>query len=450
MDESICCLVTKDFKRGEKRYLMFSQITKRGEGSVMKYKYAHPEFFDGVPRPDFEALSGNLIIYGAGFQGLLVAFLLKRQGINVLCFGDQNIKKQGTTYYGLPVYAPEEMKRRHPNATAIVTPYNLRPAYEYVKNELRYENAVTPFSLFLEFDSEGFDDLPELPEWYHPDSLDYTIDVFMRHCVNIQTMNQLFVIDLSVTEKCNLRCKNCTSLMPNYQDPQHFDEAGVLHDMRVIMRNRIIHHINLEGGEAFLWKPLPQVIRELCKAEELMNLILYTNGTVIPNSDLLEAMRHPKVRVRISDYGAITKKEQLSTLFEKHQIKYSVCSQKWYELSAFHKEPHAEDQLQQVLSDCCKATGSGAYLVNGKLFRCPIQGQLHCLGIYPAQEKDYVDLRDTDEIRLQKRITEFMSVKHMPPVVELCCHCDGRGYAGVEVPPAEQLAPNEKITIKFT
>ncbi len=415
----------------------------------MKYKYAHPEFFNGVPRPDFKSLSGNLVIYGAGFQGLLAAYLLDQQGIKVLCFGDQDVKKQGTTYYGLPVYSPEEMKYKFPQAVPIVTPYNLRPAFEYVKNDLGYENAVTPFSLFLEFDSGKFNDLPEIPEWYHPDSLDYTIDMFMKQCINLQTAHQLFGIDASVTEVCNLRCRNCTSLMPNYQNPRHFDAADFLHDMRVIMQGRMIHHIFLEGGEAFLWKPLSKVIRELCQAKELMNLIVLTNGTVIPDDDLLEALQHPKVRVRISDYGSITKKEQLSSLFEKNKIKYILHSQKWYELSAFHKEQYSEEKLRQVLIDCCKATGTGSYLVDGKLFRCPIQAQLHCLNIYPSKEKDYVNLRDTDGARLQKRISEFMSAKHTPPMVELCLHCDGRGYAGVEVPPAEQLAPGEKIQVRF-
>lgn len=415
----------------------------------MKYQYAHPEFFDGVPRPDFSAMSGNLVIYGAGFQGLLAVHLLSKEGIKVLCFGDQDVKKQGTTYYGLPVYSPEEMKRRYPEAVPIVTPYNLRPAYEYVKNELGYENAVTPFSIFLAFDSDGFDTLPELPEWYHSNGLDYTVDMFMKQCINLQTAYQLFVIDVSVTEACNLRCKNCTSLMPNYQNPQHFDAGALLHDVQAVMQGRIIHHIHLEGGEAFLWPPLAQVIREMCEAKELMNLVLLTNGTVIPNADLLEALQHPKVRVRISDYGAFTKKEQLASIFENRQIKYNLHSQKWYELSAFHKEPYVGEHLQRVLTDCCKATGSGAYLVNGKLFRCPIQGQLHALGIYPSAEKDYVDLRDADEARLQKRLNEFMSVKHMPPMVELCRHCDGRGYAGVEVPPAQQLAPGERIHVRF-
>lgn len=415
----------------------------------MKYKYAHPELFDDVPHPDFAAASGNLVIYGAGFQGLLAVYLLARQGIRVLCFADQDIRKQGTTYYGLPVYSPEEMKRRYPGAMPIVTPYSLRPAYEYVKNALEYANAVTPFSLFLEFDSDGFDDLPELPEWYHPDSLDNTVDMFMKQCINLQTAHELFAIDISVTEVCNLRCKNCISLMPNYQSPHHFDPENLLHDIRRIMQGRVIHHIFLEGGEVFLYPPLAQVVRELCKTEGLMNLILLTNGTVIPNAVLLEALRHPKVRVRISDYGAFTKKEQLSALFERHQVKYRIVSQKWFELSAFHKKPYTGKDLQQVIIGCCKSTGSGAYLVNGKLFRCPIQGQLHALGIYPSAERDYIDLRDPDETCLQQKLTRFINVKHMPPMVELCRHCDGRGYAGVEVPPAEQLAPGERIQVRF-
>ena len=77
----------------------------------MHYQFEHPELFEGVPKPDFAAMNGNLVIYGAGFQGLLAAHLLNQQGIKVLCFGDRNVKKQGTTYYGLPVYSPEEMKR---------------------------------------------------------------------------------------------------------------------------------------------------------------------------------------------------------------------------------------------------------------------------------------------------------------------------------------------------
>lgn len=417
----------------------------------MRYKYAHPEFFDGVPRPDFKSLSDNLVIYGAGFQGLLAAYLLDQQGIKALCFGDQDVKKQGTTYYGLPVYSPEEMKKRYPDALAIVTPYSIRPAFQYVRDELGYgERTVTPFSLFLEFDSIGFDDLPEIPDWYHSDSLPYHMEMFFRKCINLLTDESFFSLDICVSEVCNLRCKNCTSLMPCYQKPRHFELEDVFQDINTVLCERKLHHLAIEGGETFLWKPLPNLLRKLCKLQNLIEIIVITNGTILPDSELLKALRHPKVVVQISDYGAISRKDELLPILKKEHISYWLTSQKWSELSAFHKEKLCGEELSFVVNDCCKLGGNGdPYLVDGMLFRCPIQGNLHRLNIYKSDPKDFVDIRQSDTAKVQREISEFMDVKQQPRIIELCRHCNGRGHSGIEVPPAEQLAPGEKIQVRF-
>ena len=181
-----------------------------------------------------------------------------------------------------------------------------------------------------------------------------------------------------------------------------------------------------------------------------MRIIIVTNGTVLPNADVLDALRHPKVGVRISDYGTITKKKELSELLEANHIRYWITAQKWYELSVFHKEPLSGAAFERLVSDCCKANGTaGPYIIDGKMFRCPIHAHLHRLGVFPANEKDYVDLRGTDQEYVQKRISEYIDVKRTPPSVDLCRHCDGRGYNGIEVPPAEQLAPGETIQVRF-
>lgn len=416
----------------------------------MHYKYAHQEFFDGVPRLDFQAYSGNIVIYGAGFQGLLAAYLLDKQGIKVLCFGDQDIRKQGTTYYGLPVYSPEEMKRRYPDAVPIVTPYNLRPAFEYVKNELAYgERTVTPFSLFLEFDSSGFEVLPEIPAWFHPESLNYTVDMFLKQCVNLLTNHPIISVEFSVSEICNLRCKNCTSLMPCYQHPKSFSYEDVIHDVLTVLQGRMTHHILIEGGEPFLWKPLPKLLRALCELPTLMNIFPVTNGTVIPDSELLDALKHPKVSVRISDYGSVSKKERLIPILQENHVKYILSLQKWFELCTFHRKPQKGEPLRKIVSDCCKLEGNAApYVIDGKLYRCPIQAHLHRLGIFLSDERDYIDLRRSDD-DLQTKISDFLNVQKTPDVVRLCRHCNGRGYTGIEVPPAEQLAPGEKILVQF-
>ena len=79
----------------------------------MHYKYAHPELFEQVSKTDFKEYDGNIVIYGAGFQGLLAAFLLKKMGVKVNCFADQDEKKREKPYFGLPVRSPEEMGEKY-------------------------------------------------------------------------------------------------------------------------------------------------------------------------------------------------------------------------------------------------------------------------------------------------------------------------------------------------
>lgn len=124
--------------------------------------------------------------------------------------------------------------------------------------------------------------------------------------------------------------------------------------------------------------------------------------------------------------------------------------QKWYELSAFHKDEILGNALEHITTGCCKLGGNGdPYLIDGQMFRCPIQGHLHRLGIFQSDPADYVDLRQDDPIKLQKEISEFINVKKPVRIVKLCRHCNGRSYTGVEVPPAQQLDPGEKIQVRF-
>lgn len=239
--------------------------------------------------------------------------------------------------------------------------------------------------------------------------------------------------------------------MPCYQRPHHFEYNKVLGDIKAVLQGRKFHHIILEGGETFLWEDLPQLIRVLCREENFMYLFVLTNGTIFPSAELLDALQNPRVYVRFSDYGRLSKMNEIIPILEANHIKYIKQLQRWVEFSVLRKTPAEGAMLKQITEDCCKLEGSGdSYLMDGQMFRCPIQANLHRLGIFISPEKDYVNLRDPDSQRLQEQISKFTNTKSSTaPMVELCRHCNGRGYSGVEVPPAEQLAPGEKIHVRF-
>ncbi len=407
----------------------------------MHYKYHHAELFKDVPAVDYKAFDNNIVIYGAGFQGLLAAHLLKQKNIGVICFADRDKEKQKSTYYGLPVISPEEMEEKYSDALIIVTPYVFDPVYKKYKE--KFSNVILPVDLFLEFDIEGFDDLPDLPFWYRPKTFDYYINVFLRKCCNALTGIMLYSTEISVSQVCNLRCKHCTSLMPYYEKPKHFDYDKLVSYADKVCDNRIFHHIFVEGGEPFLWKPLGKFLKYLSEKSNVWLVIPITNGTVIPDKELIQMLKSPKIEVRISDYGKYSKVDELVKIFEEEHIRYKVQIQRWCELSAFSKEPFSDTVFRDVINECCKIGGRGSgYMADGKLFCCPIQANLHNTGIYKSQECDYVDLEKDDQDKIEK----FLRTKHIP---EICRHCNGRGYTNVAVPPAEQLKPGEKFKVTF-
>lgn len=181
-----------------------------------------------------------------------------------------------------------------------------------------------------------------------------------------------------------------------------------------------------------------------------MEIIVITNGTILPDAHLIKALQHPKVTVQLSDYGKLSRKKELLSIFCSNHIKHWLFMQKWYELTAFHRKKLTEPKLRHVTTGCCKLGGNGdPYLMDGKLYRCPIQGNLHRLGIFESDDSDYVNLRQSDKDKMQREIEEFINVKKTVHITKLCHHCNGRGYTGVEVPPAQQLAPGERIQVRF-
>ncbi len=59
----------------------------------------------------------NLILYGAGYCGYMVADLLLEQGIHPLCFFDRKEEKQGKNWEGIPIQKPTYVE----DATVVVT-----------------------------------------------------------------------------------------------------------------------------------------------------------------------------------------------------------------------------------------------------------------------------------------------------------------------------------------
>ena len=413
----------------------------------MHYKFDHPEWFDGIERPDFPKYSSNLIIYGAGFQGALAVHLLEKMGVKVICFLDKDKAKQGTLYQGYPVLEPVEGRRKNPTAAVIVTAFPHDSAFSFARDELCFENVFTPFSLLLEFDYDGFNEREQLPEWYlkelsnDQESVSYHLGKYLRKLANsylVESDTSVFKhgIYLRITEKCNLRCKDCVAYAPYIKEPRHFDIELIKKMMAVFCKDRQISTVVIGGGETFLYPDMEELLFSLLQYPQIDELLLTTNGTIIPDENVMQAMQDPRVKVSFSYYGEhSTLLQEFADECEERGIRYVIQSQEWKKFSTIPANPITEEEFKEVTDACCKLNQSNNLLLSdGKIYYCPMSSQSERIDLVPANPEDYIDLMSYDD-DIQEKIDDF--IFNRKPVAA-CWYCYGRGYTNESVVVADQ------------
>lgn len=111
----------------------------------------------------------------------------------------------------------------------------------------------------------------------------------------------------SVTSRCTFRCKYCNLLVPYFKEEEHYDydEKDILRDFEAYFR--VVDYVaswSIMGGEPLLNRHLSKIIESVYKkfGERIGYIQVISNGSLIPDKELLNVMKECKVRMRLSDY----------------------------------------------------------------------------------------------------------------------------------------------------
>lgn len=111
-------------------------------------------------------------------------------------------------------------------------------------------------------------------------------------------------VTVSMTTRCVYRCKNCINMIPYYETQEDVPKEDIISDI-----NNIVNNVDewifceLIGGEPFLYKDLNDVLEFVLSIWKIRNILIITNGALIPDKALFPLLRNDRVTVRISDYG---------------------------------------------------------------------------------------------------------------------------------------------------
>ena len=201
----------------------------------------------------------------------------------------------------------------------------------------------------------------------------------------------LQMLELHITQCCNLRCLDCANLMQYHKTPKHYSAEQVCADYdRAISAAGFVGLINIIGGEPTLHPQLADIINHICaNARRVASVHLVTNGVKMISDDVMKACRDGGVTILISNYGKLSK--QLPAIYEKAAKEGVVCFAQnvpWIKCCNILSEPDdTPEEIQRRYSNCGMTCRT---LQDGKFYRCSFLSNAYALGAVPEDPLDYV------------------------------------------------------------
>ena len=108
---------------------------------------------------------------------------------------------------------------------------------------------------------------------------------------------------MPITTRCNFHCRDCSNLIPYFKNPADFDLNMLIRDIDDFLSHvDRVHRFIIMGGETFLYRDLHKLLSYMISTTKIDLIHLFTNGSIIPESDILQLLKHRKVLVTISSF----------------------------------------------------------------------------------------------------------------------------------------------------
>ena len=382
----------------------------------------------------------DYIIYGYCPTGEAALRECLNRNWNVVCYCDDREIKRDHYEAGVPILSLKEIRKSNIKGTFIIAIANCGQIINKLDNSEEYIlaaeildgprpdiNYATKKKDMANIEVDAF--IAEQNAYLHPERL------FLRN------------VDLEITERCSMRCRDCSNLMQYYEHPKNFAPADLIHWMTVFSSYfDEIFEVRLIGGEPFMHTQVQEILSELIKLENIRQITFYTNATIVPKDSLLDVMTSPKVGACITDYGDLSRNiHKMIQAFDERHIIYDVHEAgMWAKCSDIRKRNRASEDIEQTFINCC---AKNLYtILDGKFFRCPFMANAMNLQAMPYIEDDYIDICSLGDDREKARLIlkDFLKRSYWAS----CDYCSGRLFDGEEIPAAIQIAaplPYEKV-----
>lgn len=390
----------------------------------------------------FREMDGPNIILGAGYVGGRALDACVRARVPVTAFCDNDPEKK--EFRSLRVLSPQALASEYPNAKIILAAGYMTNLSAQLAN-LGFSNCYTVrFLDGLETDS-------------------VMDDVVLRTCLSPQKdffdypeiLGSGFGFEVFITEKCSLRCRECSALVPYRTNPVHMPTGKLKKDLDLLCASLDrISELRIVGGEPMLHPDFHEVVAHCASKENVERVTIITNGTVVPGERQWRDLTNDKVLFRISDYGDLSaKRDRLVSEAAARGVQCVVITQKfwlpWRLLAGTGSDP---GKAKELFWACGASTCVSLW--DGRVYRCVMTATGTNLGAIPEDPGSFVDLYAAGEDARARRETgkALWRLVYETESLSACAYCLGclPWSDAPKVQPARQVKAGECLPLPRT
>ena len=257
----------------------------------------------------------------------------------------------------------------------------------------------------------------------------------------------LMEVHSTITSRCTLKCKHCNMFMPYYKEHVDYTAKDILENLELLFRHvDYIVAYEILGGEPLINGELADMIRQIGDryGNRIGNIGIITNGTLLPDEQLIEISKKYNVKYDFSDYTDIVdyKKrfDAAVKIVSDAGLRYSVNrSLRWCDFGfPVNNRMYDFDKVREHMLSCGPIFHG---LNDGKYYYCHVSWSADKAKLLKNVSDDYINLRTLDDDdRAKEAILEHSNGNMAKGFVKLCKICGGCGNDNTEfVKAAEQM-----------
>jgi len=378
------------------------------------------------------ASEDSVTVFGTGNFGKIVVGALRDLGIVIEKICDTNPRNWGSTFCGYRVVNPDELL----GDEIILLATN-------ISNRKFLRKVCEKKKILLIHDVDGIIRKSSWPLFYGELDLEWSLaraqEVLDLYLFDIDSEKERILLkvkslDVVLTERCSLKCVDCSNLMQYYEAPIGAEAELLVESLSLFLSNvDFVFELRLIGGEPLVSRNVEKVLEIIYKFSNFGKIVLYTNGTVVPKDSTLALLRDHRVWIKISDYGAVSRKAQ--ALSDKCKLLGINCIHEivteWEDVGRILNRGRTDEQNKIVFGNCC--VNDTLTLLHGRLYACPFSAHTDNLGLLKNADGDRVDVIASRDLKKAIR-----SIYQEKDVLVACNLCNGRDHVVAKVPAGVQ------------